>query len=150
VAKSKSSKRATVTSLTAIRIQAAPELVEIPGFRPGTTIRVKVGPVDLTGALLEAGVGNPLVSQTPETGVNPKIGPDDLPRILELARVVARQALVEPTYDEIAGIAPLTFEQHMAIFNHVTGGEVAALGPFREREGAPETGGGGGDVEEGP
>jgi len=139
---------ATVSTLEQIRAQAQPTLIEIPGFRPGTSIRVKVRPVDLTGALLEAGVGNPLVAQTLETG-KAKVGPDELPHILELARAVSRQALVEPTYDDIAAIAPLTFEQHMAIFNHVTGQEVVALGPFRERGSALETGRSGDDLEEG-
>lgn len=138
---------ATVSTLDEIRAQAEPTLIEIPGFRPGTSIRVKVRPVDLSGALLEAGVGNPLVAQTLETG-KAKVGPDELPHILELARVVSRQALAEPTYDEIAAIAPMTFEQHMAIFSHVAGMEVAALEPFRERGDAPEAGNGSSNVAE--
>lgn len=133
-----------VTTLEEIRQQAMPEIIEIPGFKPGTTINVAVRLVDLTPYLLELDIGNPLYeiavkkaktggskediikeiqNETQKTGI-------DLKKILPILDAVVREALVQPTYEEITAIVPLTLEQKFAIFDYAIG-EVEELTSFR-------------------
>jgi hypothetical protein len=115
-----------ITSLDEIRNQAEPEVIEIPGFKPGKTINVAVKPLDLTPYLLKLNIGNPLVVQN---GAKPaeEIAIKD---ILPLLDEMVREALVNPTYDDIAAISPLTLQQKLAIFNYVMK-DVVDLQSFR-------------------
>jgi hypothetical protein len=137
-----------VTPIDEIRAQAEPDIIEIPGFRPGTTINVAVQPVlRLTPRLLAAGLVNPLIGSIREqakTGAKA----EDLEReagvaidekgadaFLGFLDLIAQEMLVEPTYDQIAAIHPLTLEQELAIANHVLGnlGDLEALASFRQK-----------------
>lgn len=130
-----------VTSLEEIRAQAEPTVIEIPGFKQGTTIRVAVRTVDLTPHLLEAGIGNPLLGairaakgQTVEEigqEVEEKV---DVAKLLPIFDAVAKDALVKPTYAEITAICPLTLEQKLAILDAAAGG-IAELKSFRGQSG---------------
>lgn len=121
-----------VTSLDEIRAQAAPQVIEIPGFKPGATIRVAVRPVDLTPHLLQAGIGNPLLAAVRGEGAAPQEA--DMTKILPVLDAVAREALAQPTYDELMAICPLTLPQKLAILNHALGG-IAELQSFRGESG---------------
>ncbi len=127
-----------VTSLDAIRQQAAPEVIEVPGFRPGTTICVSVKPVDISSALMEANLPNPLLEaaaeQARKAGANLEeieervgeiagaAGLEGFQSMRPLIDLVVKRALVEPTWEQIEQIEPLHVEQKLAIFEHVTGG----------------------------
>ncbi len=135
-----------VTTLEEIKKQAAPDVVEIPGFKPGTTINVAVQLIDLTPYLLELDIGNPLYEAAV---MKAKLGEDkkavadavqkealksgiDLKKVLPILDAVAKEALVEPRYEKIISIAPLTLEQKMAIFNYAIG-DVDGLSSFRSQ-----------------
>lgn len=128
-----------VTSLEAIREQAQPDIVEIPGFRPGTTIHVAVRPVDLVPRLLELGIANPLVNAAlagdqDGQGAEPMVESaetlwEKLRKLEPILDEVAKQALVEPTYEEITAIRPLTTQQKMMILEHAM--NTRALRSFR-------------------
>lgn len=133
-----------VTSLDEIRKQAEPEIIEIPGFRPGTTINVAVRMVDLTPYILETGIKNPLLAvvqkKTQEGKSKEEIarevekevnGGIDVKAIMPAIDAVVEEALVEPTYREITSIRNLTLEQKLAIFDYATGG--GALISFRRK-----------------
>ncbi|MBT9156689.1 MAG: hypothetical protein DDT37_01677 [Firmicutes bacterium] len=148
-----------VTSLDAIRVQTAPEVITIPGFRPGTVINVKIKYVDLTTAILETNIGNPLIAlayqqaregksrQEIEDEVNRQTETPaaDAKRVLASLDVLAQQALVEPTYEQLTAIAPLNAEQLAAIYLYMLYGERGeGLSSFRDERGvrAPNKRGG--------
>ncbi|MBT9174217.1 MAG: hypothetical protein DDT21_02628 [Syntrophomonadaceae bacterium] len=127
-----------VTTLDEIRAQTEPQVVEIPGFKAGTSINVKLRMVDLTPRLMELRIGNPLLAEAQ------KLAKEGLTRdeiagrldnstaireILSLFDEVAKEAMVEPTYVEIMAIHSLTFPQKLKIFECATG--VGVLLPFR-------------------
>lgn len=122
-----------VTSLEEIRVQAAPEIVELPGFRPGAVIHVQLRMIDLTPRLLELRVSNPLLAEVQkmaQSGMDKddiahKIDTGSLKDILPLLEEISRDALVQPTYDDIVAIHPLTLSQKMKIFEYVVGGVTA-------------------------
>lgn len=131
--------RLAVTSLDEIRAQAEPEVITIPGFRPGTTINVKVRPVDVTPYILGTET-NPLLAAAMKAASEGK-SREEIAREVEatasprvfMASIfddVAKAALVEPTYEEITAIAPLTFTQKQAIFDHAVG-DLKSLAFFR-------------------
>ncbi len=123
-----------VTNLEEIRAQAAPQVIEIPGFRPGATIRVAVRLVDLTPHLLEAGIGNPLLAAAREKAGEKPEASIDFGRLAPVLEAVAKEALAEPTYEQIYAVAPLTLQQKLAILNHVMGG-IAEMRSFRGEQG---------------
>ena len=122
---------ALASTLDEIRAQAEPEVIEIPGFRRGTTLRVMVRHIDLTPHLLASGIGNPLLAAA-QGGAAPNVTAvmPPLEKLLPVLDAVAREALVQPTFDEIAAVAPLTLPQKMAIFTAVAG-KVEELRSFR-------------------
>ncbi len=146
-----SQKQRRVTSLDEIRAQAEPDIIKIPGFKPGTTINVAVQPVDLTAPMLETGIGNPLLAVVEQKtrelrGRAPGEAVKEIRAAVEEAAkqeefrvedilpaidAICKEALVEPTWDDIIAIRPLTLEQKLAIFDYATGGAEALI-PFRE------------------
>jgi len=123
---------APASTLDEIRAQAEPEVIEIPGFRRGTTLRVMVRHIDLTPHLLASGIGNPLLAAA-QGGAAPNVTAVAMPpleKLLPVLGAVAREALVQPTFDEITAIVPLTLPQEMAIFTAVAG-KVEELQSFR-------------------
>ena len=138
-----------VISLQEIEVIAKGELVQIPGWKTGTFITVRLRPIDLTPELLKLrnGVPNPLKKEAQEVFEGKKTNAGEVgeallqnAEILEQLDVFAKLALVEPTYDEIQARMPLITEQKLAIFGWVMGG-VQDLIPFRE-ESKPDGGAG--------
>ena len=139
-----------VTPLAAMREQARGRIVEIPGWVPGATINVRVRQVDLTAHVLKTGlVGNPLLEKAREAFEGKAAVAADAPSLeamealLPMFDAVAKEALVEPAYDQaVTEVAPLTFDQKMAIFDAATSG-LSALRSFRgqtARHGTPGAG----------
>ena len=140
-----------VTSLEDMRAQALGEVVEIPGWVPGKVVHVRLRKVDLTAHILAAGpIPNILVGAVGEAfgdqpGGAPKNrapSPEDIQQMLPVFEVVAREAMIEPKYDQVvAEVAPLTLDQKLAIFDYATG-TLKAARPFRGQR-TPDVGSGG-------
>ncbi len=143
----------TVTPLDTVREQVEPEVITIPGFRPGTTINVKIKYVDLTTAILETNISNPLLAlayqqaregksrQEIEDEVNRQSNTPaaDAERVLASLNTLAQQALVEPTYEQLTAIASLNAEQLAAIYLYMLYGERGdGLSSFRDKSGVRE------------
>lgn len=129
-----------VISLQEIEVIAKGELVQIPGWKKGMLITVRLKPIDITPELLKLrnGIPNPLKKEAQEVfegkSINPeKVGESILQKaeVMEQLDAIAKLALAEPTYDEIQARIPLVVEQKLAIFDWVMGG-VQDLIPFRE------------------
>lgn len=124
-----------VTSLEEMKLQARGQIVKIPGWSPGMTVNVRVRRVDLTAMIAAAGalpnvLAAALAKKDP-SGEVPAPTPEDIEKLLPVLDAVAREALVEPTYEQIVReVAPLTLDQKVAIFDAALG-EVKALQSFR-------------------
>lgn len=126
-----------ITPLIEIEMQTKPEVITIPGFRPATTINVQIRYIDLTPAILSTNVSNPLLAlayQKAREGkteaeiaaeINAKSSnPEkDAEQVLQALTVLAKQALVNPTYEELTAISPLNAEQLAAIYLYMLYGE---------------------------
>lgn len=139
-----------VTLIDEIREQAQPEIITIPGFRPGTTINVQIRYVDLTPAILSTNISNPLLALAyqraregkSESEIAAEINKQsrdpekDAEKVLHALNVLAKQALVNPTYDELTAIASLNAEQLAAIYLYMLYGERGeGLSTFRSKRG---------------
>jgi len=135
-----------ITTLEEIKAQTEPEVITIPGFRPATTINVQIRYVDLTPAILATNISNPLLAlayQKAREGkteaeiaaeINRSVPEKDAEKVLQALNVLAKQALVSPTYDELTAIAPLNAEQLAAIYLYMLYGERGeGLSTFRPK-----------------
>lgn len=128
-----------VTTLEEIRLQAQPEIIEIPGFRMNSVINIKIRLIDLTPKLLELRIANPMLIEAQKLAqggmsreeVASKLDNSSFTDILSLLDVIVREAIVEPTYEEIIAIHPLTLPQKLKIFTHVIG--EGTLDSFRDQ-----------------
>lgn len=129
-----------VISLEDIKEKAKGEVVEIPDWEPEKTINVRLKRIDVTPIMMESGSipddlskevatmmekGEEIDPEKLDTG---KFNPDNFIPVLNS---IAKEALAEPTYEEINEVYPLTMNQKLAIFKFVTGG-IEQLKPFRE------------------
>ncbi len=128
-----------VITLEQIKEKAKGTVIEIPDWDGTGTINVRVRAIDLTSAMLSAGNIPDMV--TPEVAemfedkegsfeveqfqkdIAPKVNvKDSIAQFGPALEVVVKEALVEPSYEEIQKTYPLTLPQKLAIFKHVTGG----------------------------
>jgi hypothetical protein len=132
--------------LDEIRSQLEPELVDIPGFKPGSFITVLVRCVDLTPHLLQIGLGNPLLDpvlkkanevqnkgKPIEAVVTEVVSADprrSLEQVMPIVDAVVKESLVSPTLEEISEIHPLSWAQKSAIFQKAVG-DLRILRSFR-------------------
>jgi len=125
-----------VITLEEIRQRARGEVVEIPDWDGQGTIRVRLRKIDLTPIVLQAGLlpNNLKVKAQEMFEGRPRPGGSDvdldLQKLMPALDAVAREALVEPTYQQITEILPLTLSQKLAILNWVTQ-DLQALEKFR-------------------
>lgn len=127
-----------VITLDEIRARARGEVIKIPDWDGRGTIKVRVRKIDLTPFLLQSGmVPNSLKVKAQEVfeGRAPrKANVDDIElemqKLIPTLDAIAKEALVEPTYEQITEILPLTLSQKLAILKYVTE-EVRQLEPFR-------------------
>lgn len=148
-----SNEKVKVTSLAEMKDIAQP-IVPIPAWDNENEIHVRLRRVTLLSIIQSGQIPNDLlgVAQkvalkrqgTPESPIK-QDDPDEVSRFHQLLDEVAKQALVEPTYDEIVEhVAPLTDQQRLAIFTFATSG-VKALTSFRRKTGTDASGGNGGE-----
>lgn len=123
-----------ITSLEEIRAKYGIQEYALPGWEPGADFVCKLRRPGLTDMTAAVGfVPNPLMGVVADlftpTGEKLKKIPRD--QQSKGIQAIARYALVEPTYDQLAeaGIA-LTDEQYQAIYAFALGG-AAALERFR-------------------
>ena len=126
---------AAVTTIDQLKAAMEPELVELPGFVPGTSITFRLRRASLRVMLKTGRVPNPLLAAARsmyEGTPNSKVPVEESIKTMEL---VAASAMVEPTMEQItdAGIE-LTEEQLGLIFAYSQKG-ISALNAFRAKSG---------------
>ena len=130
-------------SLEEISVLAKGTLVEIPSWEPGKTIVVRLRKIDITPTIMAAGVIPDQLSlevstlfeedgkSTPGTGSDKKVD-FDTSKLMPVLDTMAKEALAEPTFEEINAVYPLTLDQKMAIFEFLAGG-LNKIKPFRPK-----------------
>lgn len=132
-----------VISIDDIKKKAEGYLVEIPDWEPNKTINVRLRAIDITPMLLESGaVPDELSVEVAtmfegEEKIQQESAPKDksdykmkMKKFSPVLDAIAKQALAEPTWDEINEVYPLTMQQKLAIFKSVTAG-IEKMKPFR-------------------
>lgn len=139
----------TPISSTELDELAGGELVEIPHWKAGQTMWVRIRYVDLTpqiAAVMQPALPNPLRGSVDEAfdgpkpsktdgadddGADDEVAPEVMEAMPEILDTAAREALVEPSYADLEsrGLA-LTMSQKLAIFQEVMG-ELEGLEGFR-------------------
>lgn len=127
-------------SLEEIKEKAKGVLVAIPDWNNLGDIYVRVRYIDISPLLLNTGAFPNELSLEVETmfeqddGKRKPTPKEDtkvqMDKFMPILEAVAKEALIEPTYDEIQEVYPLTFQQKTAIFKHIMGG-IEQLKPFR-------------------
>lgn len=121
---------------TAERVsQAVVQVVELPGWSRDEPFVARLRRVSLRRLIQAGEIPNELLSvaHAAMTGQPPQAtDPQQMPRFLEFLERVAKAALVEPPYDEVADY--LTEDQLIAIFAWATRGVVL---PFPGKEPEP-------------
>ena len=128
-----------VISLEEIVEKAKGYTLDIPDWDGQGTITVRIRSIDLTPHLLSSGVlPNQLSAEVATAFGNEQESPKvkdtkfDTNKLNEVIDAVVKEALVEPTFEQIQEVYPLNLTQKMAIFTHITGG-VEKLKPFRQK-----------------
>ncbi|PZN08277.1 MAG: hypothetical protein DIU69_10305 [Bacillota bacterium] len=127
-----------VITLEQIRERARGEVIEIPDWDGRGTIKVRARKIDITPIVLRAGIiPNSLKVKAQEVfeGEAPKrLKADEfdleMEKLIPALDAIVKEALVEPKYEDIQAILPLTLMQKLAIFRYVTK-EVQQLESFR-------------------
>lgn len=125
-------KTATVTPITELKKANEPEIVELPGFEPNTTIHFKLRRASLRAMATAGKIPNSLLAaaQRMYEGVvsSAKANFADMVKVMD---IVVDSAMVEPTMQELkeAGVE-LTEDQFGQIWSYAQKG-AAALIPFR-------------------
>lgn len=120
--------------------EAVVQVVELPGWSRDEPFVARLRRVSLRRMIQTGEIPNELLSvaHAAMTGQPPQTtDPQQMPRFLEFLERVAKVALVEPAYDEVADY--LTEDQLIAIFAWATRGVVLPF-PGPQPEPAPEAG----------
>ncbi len=129
-------------SIEEIKEKAKGTLVEIPDWDNTGTISVRLKTIDVTPLLMESGnIPNSLVTEVAtmfdednkpieDEVKSPEKTQQMLSTFAPMLETISKEALVEPTYDAIQEVYPLTLQQKIAIFQFVIGG-IDKLKPFR-------------------
>lgn len=146
-------------TLAEIKKKSEGELIEIPDWNGRDTIWVRVRSVDVTAHLLEAGsLPNEVKMAVDEAFDSGAQSEEDLKRIrsklsegseqnqqdrlrkmLPMLNAIAKEALIEPTYDEVNEVYPLNIQQKLAIFEYSTKG-IDSMASFREEQSGGDAG----------
>lgn len=143
----KQQKNNQVITIDQIQEKAKGVIVEIPDWEPRKKISVRLRAIDITPHLMETGAipdelsvevatmfGDEKVAQAKQQEKQQE-KPEEykirMEKFMPLLNAIAKEALVEPTYDEIQKIYPLTLAQKMTIFQHVMAG-IDKMKPFRK------------------
>ena len=132
-------------SIEELKAIAQGQLLDIPGWEPDSTITVRVKRIDVTPQLMKMGTLPNLLraaakdafdGQSEEEAVEAttaKVADGmNFDELIPMMDAMCREALVEPTFEQMEEICPLHFTQKFAIFNFLIA-EVKALNSFRNR-----------------
>jgi hypothetical protein len=129
-----------VITLEEIQQRACGEVIEIPDWDGQGTIRVRARKIDITPLVMQAGVIPNQLKLKAQEVFEGKISEKDIgsvdvdvEKIMPALDAAAKAALVEPKYEEIQEILPLTLNQKLAIFSFVSE-EVKQLESFRGKQ----------------
>lgn len=112
----------SVTSIEEIKKKAAIE-VELPGWDNEPFI-CKLKRVGVLGLASSGKIPNTLMSTAMgmfEKKLDVK-EPDDIKNMAEVINLFCKEAMVEPKYDEVQAVNPLTDDQRLAIFDFTQDG----------------------------
>ena len=141
---------AKVISLEEIIERARGIVIEIPDWAPNAKIGVRVKAIDMTPHMLslekmpnalraaadevfngkQGGKKDSKLEEDLQEAIVGKLDISDVEQIMPILEGIAKEVLVEPTYDEIQAVYPLTLAQKMALFQFAMGG-VDKLESFR-------------------
>jgi hypothetical protein len=132
-----------VISLEEIKQKALGTVIEISDWEPGKKICVRVKAIDMTPHILSMErLPNVLKASAHEVfngkqssgkqldAIAGAIDKESIEDMLPIIDGIAKEVLVEPTYDEIQAVYPLTLTQKMEIFKYSMGG-IEKLDSFR-------------------
>lgn len=124
-------------------MKKATRVIDIPGFEPGEVFSVKVKNVGVLSMIIGGKLPNSLLVMAtqlfPETQSSDSLqkstdklldDPEALKSMSQMMRAVAKEALVEPLYDDIA--EGITDEQIQSIFTQVVGTTNKAIPTVQE------------------
>ena len=124
-------------------MKKATRVIEIPGFEPGEVFSVRVKNVGVFSMIVGGKLPNSLLKMEtqlfPDTKSSDSLhkstdklldDPEALKEMSKMMRAVAREALVEPKYDDIA--EGITDEQVQSIFTQVVGTANKAMPTVQE------------------
>lgn len=113
-------------------MKKATRVIEIPGFEPGEVFAVRVKNVGLFSMIIVGKLPNTLLKMAtqlfPDTNSSDSLqqstdklldDPETLKAMSQMMRAVAKEALIEPKYEDIA--EGITDEQVQSIFTQVVG-----------------------------
>jgi len=135
-------KRVNVITIDEIRKRSEGIVIEIPDWVPNQTIAVRVKAVDMTPHMLKIEkLPNVLKASATEVfsgklQVPAKDGVEmeDIEGMLPIIDGIAEAVMVEPTFEQIQAVYPLTLAQKMALFKFAMGG-LDELDSFRPKFG---------------
>ncbi|MCL2874253.1 MAG: esterase [Defluviitaleaceae bacterium] len=130
-----------VTSINELRTNLAGEVIELSPFDAEARFFAKLRRPSLLQLAVSGGIPNPLLGAAEQLFTGGIKGKMEFKEMAELLILVAKEALIEPSYSELSesGIN-LTDLQLIEIFNYTQSG-VKALSEFRKIKGNTENSG---------
>lgn len=125
-----------VTSIEDLKNYASGTIVEMPPFAEGQPIIARLKRPSILGMAKQGKIPNSLLVKANELFLQNGVGldaeeEDTMKQLYDVLDLIAKETLVEPTYEEIKSVGlELTDEQMMFLFNYSQQG-VKALESFR-------------------
>lgn len=125
-----------VTSIEDLKNYASGTIVEMPPFAEGQPIIARLKRPSVLGMAKQGKIPNSLLVKANELFLQNGVGldaeeEDTMKQLYDVLDLIAKETLVEPTYEEIKSVGlELTDEQMMFLFNYSQQG-VKALESFR-------------------
>ena len=129
-------KEVNVTSIEDLKNYASGTVVEMPPFAEGQPLVARLKRPSILGMAKQGRIPNTLLVKANELFLQNGAGldaeeEDTMKQLYDVLDLIARETLVEPTYEEIKSVGlELTDEQMMFLFNYSQQG-VKALESFR-------------------
>lgn len=125
-----------VTSIEDLKNYASGTIVEMPSFAEGQPLIARLKRPSILGMAKQGKIPNSLLVKANELFLQNGVGldaeeEDTMKQLYDVLDLIAKETLVEPTYEEIKSVGlELTDEQMMFLFNYSQQG-VKALESFR-------------------
>ena len=132
-----------VISLEEIKERAKGTIVEISDWIPGKKVAVRVKAIDMTPHILKIDKLPNILKDSATEVFNGKqmsdkriadltnsLDQDSISKMIPIIDGIVKEVLVEPKFDDIQAVYPLTLGQKMELFRIAMGG-IEKLDPFR-------------------